>query len=505
MQPQTHILIVGTGFGGLAMAIRLKQAGITSFTLLEKADGVGGTWRDNHYPGAACDVPSHLYSFSFAPKPDWSRAFASQHEILAYLEGCVDRFGLRPHIRFGAEVRRADFDERRSRWEVEVASGGAVETLSARFLVAATGGLSRPAYPDIPGLSEFRGDVLHSARWREEVALDGRRVAVIGTGASAIQIVPQLVPRVARLHLFQRTAPWVMPRRDRAFTRREKWVFRTVPGARWLVRQRLYWGHEAKGLGFVRFPAALRVASRMARKHLARQVSDPDLRARLTPDIAMGCKRVLLADDYYPAVADDRVELITEGIDRIEADAVVTSDGRRREVDALVLCTGFKAAEDMAPFPVCGVGGRDLADEWRRGGEAYLGTAVAGYPNLFVVIGPNTGLGHSSMVFIIESQVSYILDAIRQADARGLARIDLKRSVQDAFNRRLQDRMRRTIWVTGGCRSWYLTADGRNTTLWPGLTVEFYLRTRRADLSCYEQVPLNVSEGGEPTMVASAG
>ena len=480
-----HILIVGTGFAGLGMGIRLKQAGLDDFTILEQADHVGGTWRDNHYPGAACDIESHLYSFSFEPNPNWTRTYASQPEILAYLDHCADKYGLRPHIRLGTAATGASFDEREGLWRVTTSTG---DTITARVLIPCCGGLSRPAYPDIAGLGDFAGKIFHSARWDDGAPLDGKTVAVIGTGASAIQIVPAIAPRVARLDLYQRTPPWILPRFERDIAPGERARFRRFPVLQRVARTAQYLRHELFAVGFVVEPRVLRFASRFALRHLASGVADPALRQRLTPHYTMGCKRVLLSNDYYPAVARDNVTLVTDGIERVTARGIRTRDGVERAVDAIVLATGFEAAEQAAPFAVRGREGHTLDEAWKDGPEAYLGTAVSGFPNLFLIVGPNTGLGHSSMVFMIESQIAYVMDAIRTLGAEQLKLVDLRAAAQKRYNDELAERLAKTVWATGGCSSWYRTRSGRNTTLWPGFTVEFRMRTRRFDAESYECV-----------------
>jgi cation diffusion facilitator CzcD-associated flavoprotein CzcO len=480
-----HILIVGTGFAGIGMAIRLKQAGIDDFTLLEQASGVGGTWRDNHYPGAACDVESHLYSFSFEPNPEWSRTYAPQREILAYLEHCVDKYDLRRHLRLETAVERASYDDERGLWTVETSTG---ESIEARALVLGCGGLSRPAYPDIPGLQDFEGEMFHSARWNHAASLDGKRVGVIGTGASAIQIVPSVAPVAGKLSLFQRTAPWILSKNDRPISEAKRARFRRFPALQKLARLGQYARHELYATGFVVEPRILKAAERLAHRHIKRSVRDPELRRKVTPHFHMGCKRVLLSNDYYPALCRDNVDVVTDGIERVEARGVRTKDGTLHELDALVLATGFQAAEVGSPFEVRGKGGRDLAETWKPGAEAYLGTTVAGFPNLFIIVGPNTGLGHSSMVLMIEAQIRYIMGALDVLRARGLKSLDVRAEVQDAYNARIQQRLAGTVW-NSGCVSWYMTASGKNTTLWPGYTLEFMARTRRFDAASYALEP----------------
>jgi cation diffusion facilitator CzcD-associated flavoprotein CzcO len=480
------VIIVGSGFAGLGMAIRLKQAGIDDFVILEQADDVGGTWRDNHYPGCACDVQSHLYSFSFEPWPRWTRDFAPRQEILEYLRHCADKYGVRPHVRFGAKVVQARFDERAGEWELSTGDGG---TWRARVVVSGTGPLSRPQLPDIAGLSSFEGKTFHSARWDHSFPLAGKTVAVIGTGASAVQLVPRIATEVERLHVFQRTPPWLMPKPDGPIPSWKQALFARAPAAQKAARARIYWTRELLALGFVVEPRILKLAEGLGRRYLKKSVADPALRAKLTPSYRLGCKRVVPSNDYLPALQRPNVELVTEGIAEVRPHGIVTKDGVERPVDAIVLATGFEAAEQVAPFEVLGRDGRDLNEVWSGGAEAYLGVTIAGFPNLFLLVGPNTGLGHSSMVFMIESQVAYVVDAIRTMRARGLKLVALKAEAQRRYNERIQERLKSSVW-SSGCMSWYLTRSGKNTTIWPGFTFEFRLRTRRFDAGSYDLVPL---------------
>lgn len=482
--PMHQAVIIGAGFAGLGMAIGLKRAGIDDFVVLERAEEVGGTWRDNHYPGAACDVESHLYSYSFEPNPRWTRAFAPQSEILDYLIRCTDKYGVRPHVRFGATVVSARFDEDAGAWEVGTANGGAVR---ARVLVSACGPLNKPSLTDIRGLETFRGKTFHSARWDHSFDLDRKRVAVIGTGASAIQIAPSIAPRVSRLHVFQRTPPWILPKPDRSFGGAERALFALVPSLQRLSRRTIYWQREALALGFVVEPRILEALSHLARRYLRLSVADEALRTRLTPSYTMGCKRILPTNDWYPTLQRDNVELVTDPITEVRHDGIVTGNGQERPLDAIILATGFEAAEQVAPFEVRGRGDGDLNGAWRNGAEAYLGTTVSGFPNLFLLVGPNTGLGHSSMVFMIESQVAYVMSAIETMRARGLKLVDVRRDAQERYNDHVHERLKRTVWSTG-CVSWYQTRSGKNTTLWPGFTFEFRLRTRKFDSAAYETV-----------------
>jgi cation diffusion facilitator CzcD-associated flavoprotein CzcO len=470
-----EVAIIGTGFSGLCMAIQLARRGRRSFVVLERAGRVGGTWRENHYPGCACDVPSHLYSFSFAPNPDWSRAFAPQAEILAYLERCAARFGLEPHIRFDTEATEARFDEATGTWTVSTSRGAPVY---ARHLVVGIGGLNKPAIPALPGLARFAGTTFHSARWNHEYPLDGKTVAVVGTGASAVQFVPRIAPRVDRLHLFQRSAPWVLPKPDRAIGPRERRLYRLAPALQRLARYAIYARMEARGLGFTVHPRLLAPAAALGVRHLRAHVADPALRAALTPDYAPGCKRILQDDDYYPALTRPNVEVVTDGIAEITARGVVTRDGVERPVDAIIWGTGFQIADALTPLRIHGRGDIELSALWRGGMEAYLGTTIAGFPNMYFLTGPNTGLGHNSMVFMIEAQVHYILALMRAMERRGADVAEVRPATQRHFNERLQPRLGRGVWASG-CQSWYLDERGRNTALWPGPTVEFWLRTRR--------------------------
>jgi cation diffusion facilitator CzcD-associated flavoprotein CzcO len=481
-----NVLIVGAGFAGIGMAIALRQAGITDFAILERSGEVGGTWRDNHYPGAACDVESHLYSFSFEPNPDWTRTFAGQAEILEYMKRCAGKYGVYPFVRFHTSVRSARWDEGQGRWHVELDDG---VTLTARVLVSGCGGLSRPAYPDIVGLDRFAGKIFHSARWDHDFSLDGKRVAVIGTGASAIQIVPKIAPRVERLSVYQRTPPWILPKPDRAIHPFERALFRRLPLSQALVRGIIYWQREALALGFVTDTRLLKLLERVARRYLKKSVKDPALRDKLSPSYSIGCKRILPTNDYYPALQRPNVELVTDAIQEVTRDGILTTDGKERRLDAIVLATGFQVAEHVAPFDIEGREGRSLKAEWRDTAEAYLGTTVSGFPNLFFIIGPNTGLGHSSMIVMIEAQIAYIRDAIETMRREGLKLVAVRPAPQTIFNTRIHARLANTIWASG-CKSWYQTRSGKNTTLWPGFTFEFRRRTRRFDPTPYELVAL---------------
>ncbi|MER7478628.1 NAD(P)/FAD-dependent oxidoreductase [Streptomyces sp. NPDC126510] len=486
-----RVAVVGSGFGGLGAAVRLRREGVTDFVVLERASSVGGTWRDNSYPGCRCDVPSHLYSFSFAPHPDWPRTFSGQEHIRAYLEHVTDVFRLRPHLRFDSEVKRMTWNAERLCWDIETSSGN----LSADLVVSATGPLSDPKVPDIPGLESFPGKVFHSARWDHDYDLRGKRVAMVGTGASAAQIVPSIQPDVSRLTLFQRTAPWVMPRMDRAISDAERWVHRRLPFTS-QVRRALLWGiREMQVQAFTKHPKQLGLVEDLARRNMARSIKDPALRAKLTPDYRIGCKRILLSSDYYPALAQPNVDVIASGLTEVRGSTLVAADGSEAEVDAIVFGTGFHVTDMPIADRVVGADGRTLAEVWKGGMEALRGASAAGFPNWMTVIGPNTGLGNSSMILMIESQLNYLADYVRQLDVLGgRVALDARPDAVRTWNDRVQERMKRTVWNTGGCTSWYLDASGRNTTIWPGTTGEFRRATRRVDLAEYEVLRAPVTD-----------
>jgi cation diffusion facilitator CzcD-associated flavoprotein CzcO len=484
MATHFRVAIIGTGFSGLGMAIRLKQEGIDDFVVFERAGDVGGTWRDNTYPGCQCDVPSHLYSFSFALNPEWSRTFSEQPEIQDYLRRCAGHFDVIPHVRFEHEVSDANWDDGAQHWVINTSAG----QFTAQVLVAGMGGLSEPSIPRLPGIDSFEGAAFHTAQWDHDVDLRGRRVAVIGTGASSIQVVPHIQPEVEKLHLFQRTPAWIMPHPDRPLSDREHKLYRRFPLAQRLMRGAIYWARETFVIPFVR-PRLARVPEAAARKHIAKQVPDSSLRRKLTPDYTIGCKRILISNDYYPAVSQPNVELVTEGIREVRPHSIVTGDGREVEVDVIIYGTGFRVTDMPAAERVRGRDGRTLSETWAGSMQAYLGTSIAGFPNLFMLVGPNTGLGHNSIVFMVESQVEYVLGALRAMDAGGVASVDVRPDVQDAYNAELQDQLKGTVWATGGCASWYLDDTGRNTTLWPGSTWPFRRRTRRFDPAAYTVRP----------------
>ncbi|MEQ8281600.1 MAG: NAD(P)/FAD-dependent oxidoreductase [Parvibaculum sp.] len=478
------VAILGAGAAGLCMAIKLQKAGIDNFTILEKGPSVGGTWRDNTYPGSGCDVPSMLYSYSFEPKPDWSRKFAGQAEIVDYFEGVARKYGLMPHIRFNTEVTEARFDEEAGLWRIRTASG---EEIAANVLISGVGQLNRPAYPKIDGLDAFKGAQFHSARWDHSVDLTGKNVAVIGNGASAIQFVPEIAPEVGKLTIFQRTPNWCVPKPDRPFTEREKKLFRSMP---WLVRAQrwLTWMMlERNYLAFTQGSFFGKLFERASKKELEAHISDPELRRKLTPDYPAGCKRILLTNDWFPTLARPNVHVETSHIARITDNAVVTEDGVSHPADVVILATGFESTDFLSPMKIVGRGNADLNDVWAAGAEAHRGVAVAGFPNFFMLYGPNTNLGHNSIIFMIECQANYIAQCAQALQNGKLRYIDVRKEAMAEFNRVLQKDMQKTVWAAG-CASWYKTADGKVTNNWSSFTAKYWWEMRHPDFAEYALV-----------------
>ncbi|MEU0789394.1 NAD(P)/FAD-dependent oxidoreductase [Amycolatopsis sp. NPDC005961] len=484
MTERFKVVIVGTGFSGLGQAIQLEKAGIRDYVILEKATEVGGTWRDNSYPGCACDVQSHMYSFSYEQNPDWSRSFSPQPEIFDYLKGVADKYRLREKIRFGVELTGAHWDERERRWTATTKDG---REFVAQFLVSGVGGLHIPQVPELPRIAEFKGQTWHSAQWNHEYDLRGKKVAVVGTGASAVQFVPKIAPEVAELTLFQRTPPWIMPKPDHAMPSWAQTLFKRVPGTQRLYRNALYWLLEARAIGFNGHPAIMKAGELIAKRNIAKGIKDSALRKKVTPDYTMGCKRVLISNDYYPALARPNVDVNTSGIKEVKAHSIVDSAGVEHEVDAIIYGTGFKVTDALEYLDITGVDGRDLAKEWATEGmRTHKGIAVSGFPNLFFLLGPNTALGHNSVVFMIESQSRYVVDAIKLAGSRDAAALDVRPGVQEKFQRDIQDKLVKGVWTQGGCKSWYLDAKGVNRTIWPGFTWRYWLETRKVDPADFE-------------------
>lgn len=483
---EVTFLIIGAGFSGLGAAIRLTRAGHRDLVVLERAGDVGGTWRDNVYPGCRCDVPSNLYSYSFEAKPDWSETFPSQPELWDYLRRIVRKYQLRSYLRFGHEVTSASWDG--GRWLVRASQA----TFAARYLIAGVGALAEPSLPDIPGIETFQGTIMHSARWDQSWQAAGRRVAVVGTGASAIQIVPSIQPDAGHVTVFQRTAAFVMPHTNRPVRPWAKALYRALPPTQRAARLSIYWGRELLCLGFTRYPKILKRAEAVWRRHMESAIRDPVMRAQLTPTYDLGCKRILPSNDFYPALAQPNVSLVTEKVIELRPTAVVTADGTEHPVDTVIFATGFHVTDNPMFGKITGAEGRTLAEVF---GQTYLGTVVPGFPNYFQLTGANTGLGHSSMLLMLEGQLNYISDGIAKAQAAN-GRFEVRSEVAAAYNAELQRKLPKTVWGSG-CSSWYLDAEGRNLTLWPGFTFDFRRRTRTFRTADFV-LSANIPEGNGP-------
>jgi cation diffusion facilitator CzcD-associated flavoprotein CzcO len=476
------VIIVGAGFSGLGLAVRLKEQGTNDFLVLERAEDVGGTWTANSYPGCTCDIPSHLYSFSFAPNPNWSATYSPQPEIRDYLRRCADRFGVRTHLRTNVAVSEARWLDDEQLWELDTSAG----TYTAQVLVSAMGPLTEPKMPDVPGLGDFEGKVVHSARWDHDYDLRGMRVASIGTGASAIQYVPEIAGAVEKLHIFQRTAPWIMPHGNRAITNLERSVYRRFPPAQQVVRAGVYASRELLVLGFAKKPRLMGLVERLSRAHIKKQISDPELLRKVSPNYTIGCKRIVPSNRWYPTLSRPNVELVTGGLREVRARSVVDSAGIEREVDAIILGTGFHVTDMPAAYQIHGRSGARLEDVWQGSPRAYLGTSIPQFPNFFMLLGPNTGLGHGSMVYMIESQIEHIRTAIRTIEQSDATTIEVRPEAHEAYNLDVDARMRGTVWDLGGCSSFYLDRTGRNATLWPDWTWRFRRLAAEPDIGAYQ-------------------
>jgi cation diffusion facilitator CzcD-associated flavoprotein CzcO len=474
-------LVIGAGFTGLGTAIKLREAGIEDVVILERADRVGGTWRDATYPGAACDIPSLLYSFSFATNPGWTRAYSPSAEICAHIEELVERFGLADLIRFDTEVTGLAFDKVAGHWEVSTSNG----TFLARTVVAASGPLSDASFPDIRGLEDYRGARILSARWDHDFDFAGKSVAVIGTGASAVQIIPELVKVAGSVKVFQRTRGWVLPRLDVETPPVARQVFERLPILQRAVRTALFAGHEAMATGLVWDTPVTTLIQRLDLLHLRMTVKDPWLRRQLTPDFRAGCKRMLISSDYYPALQRDNCKLITWPIATLTPEGLRTSDGLEHHVDAIVFATGYDVHLEGPPYPVTGIDGRSLQEEWQGHPQAYKSASAHGYPNLFFTCGPNSGPGHNSLLVYVQGQIAYAVAGIRAIVERDLRWLDVRKDVQDRYNARLQKRLRSTTWMSG-CTSWYLTSDGFNASMYPGFATQYLRQMQDFRLDDYE-------------------
>lgn len=471
--------MIGAGFSGLGAAISLRRAGHHDFVVLERSPDVGGTWWDNTYPGCRCDVPSNLYSYSFLPNPDWPETFSPREEIQRYLRRCAESEGVLPHVRFGVSLERAAWDEAIGVWRLETSEG---EWLAER-LITGTGGLVEPKLPQIEGLDDFAGPIVHTARWDHSLELAGKRIGVVGTGSSSIQVTPELAKVAGRLEVFQRTPAWVLPHVNRRTSKLERTLFRRLPILQRADRAFTTGYMEVTNLVMTRRPGVLKALEAIGRWHVKRQLpGEPELQAALTPDYRLGCKRITLSNAYLRAYAKPHVSLVTSGIARADARGITTADGVHHELDVLVLGTGFQVTEMPAAARVVGRDGRTLQEVWSGSPEAYLGTTVTGFPNLFTLLGPNTGLGAGSIVTMIEAQLDYAIACLDALDAGGYATIEPREDVQHAFNAEVQSRSEGTVWLAGGCSSWYLADDGRNVTLWPDLMAAFEQRTRAFSL-----------------------
>ena len=473
------ILIIGTGFSGMGMAMKLREAGRTDFVVLEKADDVGGTWRDNTYPGAECDVQSHMYSFSYELNPGWSREYSAQPEIWQYMRDVATKHDLYSAIRFGTEVTGATWDEERLRWTVTTNH----ETYEARVVVSGIGGLHIPNVPELPGAESFAGPRFHSAQWQHDVDLTGKKVAVIGTGASAIQFVPQIAPVVGQLDVYQRTAPWVVPKSNHDIVGRKAKFLQKVPGGTRAYRNALYWFNESTQLAFTGpLQKISSVVEKRTAAYIRKTITDPAVAEKLIPDYRLGCKRVLKTDNYIPVYNRENVELVTDGIEKITENGIQGKDGTFREADVIIYGTGFHVTDAFEWVHVTGKDGRDLSQTFKQHGiETYLGIATAHFPNFFFLLGPNTALGHNSVVFMIEQQTKWILALLDEMDARGAQAAEPTEPAQREFNDALQDKVSKGVWSQGGCTSWYLDSQGKNRTIWPGFTFRYWWRTRKVE------------------------
>ncbi|GAB06153.1 putative flavin-containing monooxygenase [Gordonia amarae NBRC 15530] len=482
-----QVAVIGAGFSGLGAAIKLKQNGFDDFVLLDRGQNFGGTWRDNTYPGAACDVPSQLYSYSFALNPNWTRSYGHQPEIHQYINDVADKYGIGAKTRWGSEVTHAEWNEDQARWIIDVTRDGTSEQYRAQILVGGVGPLCEPNLPDIDGIDSFGGKIVHSARWDNDYDFTGKRVAVIGTGASAIQLVPEVAKVAAHVDVYQRTAPWIVPRTERAYRPAENWAFKHVPGVQKVMRAAVYGLNEVTALGLTYAPNALKPVELACRTNISKAITDPELKDKVTPKFAVGCKRILRSNNWYPTLARPNVDLITDGISKITGSSVVSNDGTEREVDVIVVATGFHVTDSPVFEAIVGADGRSLAQVWAGTGmQGYKGTFIHGFPNLALMVGPSTGLGHTSMVYMIESQLNYLVDYLKQVREKGLTRVDVKASAQDEYNKGIQHALRNSVWENGGCASWYKDANGNITTLWPGFTFNFRRITRKFDIAAYD-------------------
>ena len=476
------VAIIGAGFGGLASAIKLIQANIRDFVILEKADDVGGTWRENQYPGAACDVQSHMYSLSYAPKTDWSKRYAEAPEIFQYIKKLIKDYQLEKHIQFNQEVVSTRYNETECIWQITLKNS---EQLSAQYLIFASGPLHVPQIPHIPGIEKFKGETFHSSAWKHDYDLKDKVVASIGTGGSAIQYIPEIAPQTKQLYVFQRTAAWVIPRDERSYSILDKSLFAQFDWYRKIHRARLYWSNESRVMPIVQ-PKIMKAGQKLAELFIRFQVKDKEIAQKLTPDYTMGCKRILVSNRYFPTFNRDNVELVSDAIQEITEDSIITKDGRIRKIDCLIYGTGFITDPRiyLKSFECIGEGGQELKQVWENGAESYYGISVKGFPNLFQLLGPNTVLGHNSVIFMIESQVNYILQLIQAVERTNTHAVVVKNHVQDKFNQKIQKQFEGTVWQSG-CVSWYQQDGGKNFALWPSYTWKYWFKTLKANAADY--------------------
>ncbi|MFE6921570.1 flavin-containing monooxygenase [Nocardia sp. NPDC057663] len=478
-----QVLIIGSGLSGLGTAIRLSQRGLTDYLVIERGADVGGTWRDNTYPGAGCDVPSHLYSYSFALNPDWSRSFSPQAEIEQYLQQVADRYGVRDKHLFDTTMTAARWIDADGRWEVDTSNGA----FTADFLVSAAGVLAEPNLPDIKGISSFEGEIFHSARWNHDASLAGKKVAVIGTGSSAVQIVPSIAPQVERLDVYQRTATWVMPQLNRPYLAPERFAFKHVPGLQRMIRALIYIAREAFVVTQVKVPWTGLLLEAVGRVKMRLEIRDPETRRKVLPQHRVGCKRMLVSNKFYGALDRDNVDLVTDGIAEVREHSIVSEDGTEREVDAIVLATGFHVADSPTFNLYTGRDGRTVSEAAdAEGYQMYKGTTVANFPNMFFMLGANSGLNYTSLIYVIESQINYVVDAVTTMQQRNLQSFEVKLDAQHEYNRGLAPKMARTVWATGGCTSWFLDKHGNNSALWPDFSFRYRKLVRAFDIEAYE-------------------
>lgn len=478
-----EVIIIGTGYSGICMGIKLKQAGMNDFIIIEKEKELGGTWYINSYPGAQCDVESHLYSFSFESY-DWTKVFPDQPELNNYIKHCAKKYGIESHIKLNTAVTGASYNDDDATWEIDTDSRGKLKT---KILIAATGGLNIPSYPNFKGVENFEGTTFHSARWNHNIDLKGKNVAVIGSAASAIQFIPEIAPIVKNLELFQRTANWILPKPDRPFKPWERKLFKAVPFTHWLYREYLYWAKELRVIAFTKYPNLLKFVSKTTVNYLKKKIKDPQKLKALIPNYTMGCKRILISNFYYKAVVRENVHMITDGVAQVNKNSITTTTGKEVPVDVIIYSTGFNVTNPYATVKITGSKGILLNDVIKaKGISGYLGSTMSGFPNLFIMTGPNTGIGHTSLIHLIESQANYVMDALKYIKNNSVKSFEVKIEAQNKFNDDITKKMVNTVWLKGGCKSWYQDEFGRVPTLWPDFTFNFRKMTRKFDYDNYK-------------------